>query len=184
MNERADARRPTDGVHEGTGDRSRIESIDLVRGFIMVIMALDHTHDYFGSLGAQPTNIATTTTALFLTRWITHFCAPVFFLLTGVGASLMVRHKTKAEVARFLVTRGLWLLVLEVVVMRLALQFNVDYQVTILTVLWALGWAMIVLAALVWCPVAASLATGVVLIMGHNALDGIDASAPGRATAT
>jgi uncharacterized membrane protein len=179
MNERAEARPQEHGVIKKTSLGSRIESVDLVRGIIMVIMALDHTHDYFGSLGAQPTNIATTTTALFLTRWITHFCAPVFFLLTGVGASLMLRHRTKAEVARFLVTRGLWLLVLEVVVMRFALQFNVDYQVTILTVLWALGWAMIVLAAFVWFPVPVSLAAGVVLIVGHNALDGIDASAFG-----
>lgn len=156
--------------------RIRIESIDLVRGIVMVIMALDHVHDFFGSPGSQPTNIGTTTTALFLTRWITHFCAPVFFLLAGVGASLMLRQKAKAEVARFLVTRGLWLLVLEVVVLRFALQFNVDYEVTVLTVLWALGWAMIVLAALVGFPAKVSAAVGAVMVLGHDALDGVDAS--------
>ena len=157
-------------------NRARIESIDLVRGIIIVIMALDHSHDFFGSLTAQPTNTATTTTALFFTRWVTHFCAPVFFLLTGTSASLTLKRMPKPVLSRFLATRGLWLIFLEIVVMRFALQFNLDYHVTMLTVLWALGWAMIALAALIWLPTWTVAAFGVILIVGHNALDGIDAS--------
>ena len=128
----------------------RIESIDVVRGIIIVIMALDHVRDLFGDPTASPTNLATTTAALFFTRWITHICAPVFFLLTGTGAYLTLARMSKPQLSRFLVTRGLWLLFLELVVMRFALQFNFDYHVTIITVLWALGWSMIVLAALLW----------------------------------
>jgi uncharacterized membrane protein len=149
----------------------RIESIDVVRGIIIVIMALDHVRDLFGDPTASPTNLATTTAALFFTRWITHICAPVFFLLTGTGAYLTLARMSKPQLSRFLVTRGLWLLFLELVVMRFALQFNFDYHVTIITVLWALGWSMIVLAALLWLPLWAIACFGAVLILGHNTLD-------------
>jgi uncharacterized membrane protein len=159
--------------------RFRIESVDLLRGIIIVIMALDHVHDFFGAPGANPTDLATTTAPLFLTRWITHFCAPVFFLLTGTGARLALQRLSKNELSRFLLTRGLWLLFLEVVVMRFALQFNLDYQVTIITVLWALGWSMIVLAGLIHLPDRAIVAFGVILVAGHNLLDGIPATAIG-----
>ena len=98
--------------------RPRLESVDVLRGLIMIIMALDHTRDFFGIPGQNPTNLATTTTALFLTRWITYFCAPVFFLLTGTGAYLSLRRKSPAELSRFLFTRGIWVIVLEVVVLR------------------------------------------------------------------
>jgi len=162
-----------------SSSRLRIDSVDLLRGVIIVIMALDHVHDFFGALDANPTNLATTTAPLFLTRWITHFCAPVFFLLTGTGARLALRRLTKNELSRFLLTRGLWLLFLEVVVMRFALQFNLDYRVTIITVLWALGWSMIVLAGLIHLPDWSIIAFGVVLVAGHNLLDGIPASAFG-----
>ncbi len=103
--------------------------------------------------GLNPTDPATTTIPLFFTRWITHFCAPVFFLLTGTGAYLSLRKKSKRELSRFLFTRGLWLIFLELTVTRcLGWQFNFDYHVTLLLVLWALGWAMIVLSALVYLP--------------------------------
>src|SRR5580692_10997858 len=115
-----------------------------------------------------------TTAALFFTRWITHICAPVFFLLTGTGAYLSLRRKSKRELSRFLFTRGLWLIFLEVVVTRcLGWQFNFDYRVTMLIVLWALGWAMIVLSALVWLPTSLVAAFGVAMIVGHNLLDSI-----------
>ena len=140
----------------------------------MIIMALDHTRDYFGIPGQNPTNMATTTAALFLTRWITHFCAPTFFLLTGTGAFLSLRRKSAAQLSAFLFTRGLWLLFVEVVIMRcFAYQFNVDYRVTMLIVLWALGWSMIVLAALVRFPTIVSTVFGVALILIHNAFDGV-----------
>lgn len=151
----------------------RIESIDLVRGLIIVLMALDHTRDFFGDLAARPTDLATTTAALFFTRWITHFCAPVFFLLTGTSAWLTLRRMSKCRLSSFLLVRGLWLIFLEVVVMRFALQFNLDYQTTILTVLWGLGWAMIVLSGLLWLPTWAIAGIGAVMVLGHNALDGV-----------
>ncbi len=166
-------------VATSTPHRRRIESIDLLRGIIIVIMALDHVHDFFGALGVSPTDLATTTAPLFFTRWITHVCAPVFFLLTGTSACLTRRRMSKRELSRYLLTRGAWLIFLEVVVMRFALQFNLDYQTTILTVLWGLGWAMIALAGLLWLPTWAIVATGVVMVAGHNLLDGIQASSFG-----
>ena len=159
--------------------RPRIESVDVVRGVIMIIMALDHTRDFFGIPGQNPTNMATTTAALFLTRWVTHFCAPVFFLLTGTGAFLSLRRKSRAELSRFLFTRGLWLIFLELVVLRcFAYQFNFDYRVTMLLVLWALGWAMITLSVLVRVPTVVATAFGVIMIAGHNLLDSVKSASP------
>lgn len=157
----------------------RVDSVDLVRGVIMIVMALDHTRDFFGMPGANPVNLATTTAALFFTRWMTYFCAPVFFLLTGTVAALSLRRKSIAALSRFLVTRGLWLLVLEIVVLRcFAYQFNVDYRVTMLLVLWALGWAMIALAALVHLKAPTVTAVGVVMILGHNLFDSVKSANP------
>ena len=154
--------------------RIRLESIDVVRGVIMILMALDHTRDFFGNSGVNPTDPATTTIPLFFTRWITHFCAPVFFLLTGTGAYLARRRKSTRELSHFLFTRGLWLIFLEVVVSRgLGWQFNFDFHVVLLVVLWALGWAMIVLSALVYLPPAAVATFGVVMIATHNLLDSV-----------
>ncbi|MFL5553257.1 MAG: DUF1624 domain-containing protein [Gemmatimonadaceae bacterium] len=159
--------------------RTRIESVDLLRGVIMILMALDHTRDFFTFPGLNPTNLATTTPALFFTRWVTHFCAPVFFLLTGTGAYLSLRRRSRADLSRFLLTRGIWLIFLDVVIARcLAYQFNFDYRVTMLLVLWALGWAMIFLSALVFLPVSVSTTIGAILIVGHNLLDGVKWSNP------
>jgi uncharacterized membrane protein len=159
--------------------RRRLESVDVVRGLIIILMALDHTRDFFGDLAADPTNLAATTAPLFFTRWITHFCAPAFFLLTGTGAFLSLNRMTRAELSRFLLTRGVWLIVLELTALRFAMQFNFDYQVTIVTVLWALGWAMIVLAGLVWLPLWLIAAIGAAMVAGHNLLDGISAASFG-----
>jgi uncharacterized membrane protein len=159
--------------------RTRLESIDVVRGVIMIVMALDHTRDFFGITGQSPTNLATASTALFLTRWITHFCAPVFCLLTGTAAFLTGRKRSRAQLSRFLLTRGIWLILLELVVVRcLAYQFNVDYRVTMLLVLWSLGWSMIVLAALVWLPVPVTAGLGVLMITSHNLLDEVRLANP------
>ena len=145
----------------------------------MILMALDHVRDFFGPPGISPTNLAQTTVPLFLTRWITHLCAPTFFLLTGTGAFLTLRSKSVAGLSRFLLTRGIWLILLELTVIRcLGYQFNVDYQVTLLVVIWALGWAMVALAALVWLPVPAVLAVGVAMIGGHNLLDAVKSANP------
>jgi uncharacterized membrane protein len=159
--------------------RQRVDVVDVVRGLIMILMALDHTRDFFGNASASPTNLATTTVALFFTRWVTHFCAPTFFLLTGTGAYLARRRRTVADLSRFLVTRGLWLIFLEVTVVRFLWQFNVDYQLTVLNVIWALGWAMIVLGLLVHLPTRAIAVVGLAMIAGHNLLDGVRAGAFG-----
>jgi uncharacterized membrane protein len=159
--------------------RARIESVDLLRGVIMILMALDHTRDYFGA-PVNPTDVATTTVALFFTRWVTHFCAPVFFLLTGTGAFLALRRRSVADLSRFLLTRGLWLIFLEFVVVRcLGWQFNFDYHLTVLTVLWALGWSMVVLSALVWLPPNMVGIVGAAIILVHNLFDGVQAASLG-----
>jgi len=158
---------------------TRLESVDLLRGAVVIVMALDHVREFFGDQTEQPTNLATTTIPLFFSRWITHFCAPVFFLLVGTGAFLLLQRTTKRELSRFLVLRGLWLICLELVVVRFALQFNLDYQITVIAVLWALGWSMIVLAALVWLPTWLIACIAVLVIVGHNTLDEVPASAWG-----
>jgi len=159
--------------------RSRIESVDALRGIIMILMALDHVRDYFGDLAANPTNLATTTAPLFFTRWITHICAPVFFLLTGTGAYLALKRRSRAGLSKYLLTRGLWLIFLEFTVVRFLWQFNVDYSFTILTVFWALGWSMIALAGLVFLPTWVVAAVGAVMIATHNLFDAVPATAFG-----
>ena len=118
---------------------------------------------------------------LFFTRWITNICAPVFFLLAGTGAALALGKKTRSELSRFLFTRGLWLIFLEIVVLRcFAWQFNLDFHLTLLVVIWALGWAMITLAALIYLPLWVITAFGVIMIATHNLLDQIPLAALGR----
>ena len=158
---------------------TRLTSIDTLRGIVMILMALDHVRDFFGVPGVRPTVLAQTTVPLFFTRWITHLCAPTFFLLTGTGAYLALGRRTVPQLSRFLLTRGVWLIVLEVTVIRcLGFQFNFDYQVTMLVVIWALGWAMVTLSALVWLPPMAILTIGAALILGHNMFDGIRSTHP------
>ena len=159
--------------------RRRIESVDVVRGIIMILMALDHTRDFFGGTSIDPTNLAATTAPLFFTRWITHFCAPVFCLLTGTGAYLSGRRRSVGNLSRFLLTRGLWLIVIELVIGRFLWQFNFDYRVTIITVLWALGWSMIVLSLLVRFPLWIPAVVGGAMIALHNVADPVRASSFG-----
>lgn len=152
----------------------RIESVDLLRGLVMILMALDHTRDFFGMPGANPVDMATTTAPLFLTRWITHICAPTFFLLTGVSAGLTRTRRSASDVARYLVARGALLIVLELTLIRgFAYQFNFDYRVTLLIVIWALGWAMIFLGCLVFLPTPVIAVIGGVIVAGHNLLDSV-----------
>src|SRR5713226_2832941 len=148
--------------------RGRIDSIDLLRGIVMVIMMLDHTRDFVhkGGLFFDPTDLRQTTTFLFLTRWITHYCAPVFVFLAGTGAYLQfARGKSKQELSRFLITRGLWLIVLEVTVVRTAAFFNVDPRFLLfLQVIWVIGFSMIVLSALIHLPLKFVAAFGLLMI--------------------
>ena len=155
--------------------RQRIDSIDLLRGIVMVIMMLDHTRDFVhsGALLFDPLDLSKTTTALFLTRWITHFCAPVFVFLAGTGAYLQfARGKSKRDLSRFLVTRGLWLIVLEFTAVRLGATFSFDPRfLVMLQVIWVIGVSMIVLAALIHLPLKVVAAFGLVMIALHNLLD-------------
>ena len=143
----------------------------------MVVMALDHVRDFFNhdALLFDPADLTQTNSALFFTRWITHFCAPVFFFLAGTGAFLgFSRGKSKGKLARFLVSRGLWLVFLELTVVRcLGWAFNFNYHVTGLLVIWALGWSMVCLAALIFLPRWAVTLCAVTMIAGHNLLDPI-----------
>lgn len=153
----------------------RLDSVDLLRGIVMVIMALDHTRDYFSNVMFDPTDLSKTNAVLFLTRWITHFCAPVFFFLAGTGAFLStLRGKTRGELARFLVTRGLWLVFLELTFIRwFGWDFNLDIHNFGLLVIWALGWSMVALAGLIYLPRRALIAFGLIMVVGHNLLDKI-----------
>jgi uncharacterized membrane protein len=171
--------RPGSAMPAASAPRRRMDSVDVLRGVVMILMALDHTRDYFGNAAANPTDLATTTVPLFLTRWVTHFCAPVFFLLTGTGAYLSLSRKSTAGLSRFLLTRGLWLVLLELTVVRFFWQFNVDYRVTLLNVLWALGWSMVALAALVHLPHWLASALGVGMIALHNLADAVQPAAFG-----
>jgi uncharacterized membrane protein len=159
--------------------RTRIQSIDVLRGLVMVIMALDHVRDFFykapfqsaGAIATGPTDLDTTTPALFFTRWITHFCAPIFVFLAGTSIFMMSRHKTKKEVSAFVIKRGIWLVLVEFILITLAWTFNPTYEVFILQVIWAIGISMILLGLLIWLPYKVLLVLGLIIVFGHNLLD-------------
>ncbi|MFL5339846.1 MAG: DUF1624 domain-containing protein [Gemmataceae bacterium] len=157
----------------------RLESVDLLRGVVMVIMALDHVRDFWWSglmVGIDPVNPSQTTVPLFFTRWITHYCAPTFIFLAGTSAFLMrSRGKSRAELAWFLFTRGLWLAFFEAVINRFFWIFSFDFHVHGAGVFWAIGWSMVVLSWLVFLPTWAVTAFGVVMITLHNAFDPVTA---------
>ena len=162
--------------------RPRLENIDVLRGLVMVVMALDHTRDFLShdALLFRPLDLTQTYAALFFTRWITHFCAPVFCFLAGTAAFLsLTRGKTKTDLARFLITRGLWLVLLELTVMQFAWTFNFDIHSLGGGVIWALGWSMVALAALIYLPVWAIAAFGIVMIGTHNLFDSVPPEAFG-----
>jgi len=167
----------------------RLGSIDLLRGLAMVLMLLDHTRDFFHNVShyVDPTDLSQVDAALFLTRWVTHFAAPVFVFLAGTAAYMQLsRGRTKDDLSRFLVIRGLWLILLEFTVVRIGIFFNLDYfrLLAALQVIWVLGVSMIVLAGLIRLPLLVTAGIGATMIAGHNLLDGIQATAwdgPARA---
>lgn len=154
---------------------NRIQSIDILRGLVMVIMALDHVRDYFhaDAFVSDPTNIETTTPVLFFTRFITNYCAPVFIFLAGTSAYMYGRNRTKQELFMFLFTRGLWLVFVEIVIMSFLWWFDVSYSFINLQVIWAIGLCMMVLAVLIYLPHRLVLFLGLVIVFGHNLLDSI-----------
>lgn len=160
---------------------ARLESVDVLRGAVIVLMALDHVRAFWGTSGWDPP-LTAGNLATFATRWITHFCAPVFVLLAGTGASLSLgRGRSKRDLARFLLTRGAWLALLDVTLISFAWFFRIgDPFVT--DVMWVIGCSMIVLAGLVRLPVQFTIAFGLILVVGHNALDPIRASSLGDAS--
>jgi uncharacterized membrane protein len=155
----------------------RLDSIDLLRGVVMILMALDHVRDFFSDrLFLDPTDLKTTTPAIFLTRWVTHFCAPTFLFLAGTAAFLSgTRGRSTPALSWFLFTRGLWLAFLEVTVNRMLWMFNYDLLHHGAGVFWAIGWSMVVLAGLVYLPAGVVTLFGVGMIVLHNLLDGLTA---------
>src|SRR5215831_6333506 len=157
---------------------SRLSSIDALRGAVMIIMCLDHVRDFFyvGAMSFSPTDLTQTTPVLFFTRWITHFCLPVFMFAAGMGVFLYARSYTRAQLSRFLWTRGLWFIVLELTVMQLAYNFNFSWRFLILLlILWIFGICMLAMAALVYVPMRWLAALSVAAVVLHNCLDGIRA---------
>lgn len=155
--------------------KQRLTSIDLVRGIVMIIMALDHTREFFHVDASlfNPTDLTKTTIILFFTRWITHFCAPTFVFLSGLSAGLSLQRKSKKELSWFLFTRGLWLVLIEIVVMRFGFTFQFYYDITFFEVIYTIGVSMITLSVLVYLPQQLVLVIGLLLIFGHDALTAV-----------
>jgi len=157
-----------------TTEKRRILSIDILRGLVMVVMALDHTRDFFhfnGNMMADPMNPETTNIFLYFTRWITHFCAPIFVFLSGISAYLSSKDKTPKEAGTFLIKRGIWLIFVEIVIITLGLTFNPIFSFIILQVIWAIGCSMILLGLLSRISWQLVLIVGLILFFGHNILD-------------
>ncbi len=166
----------------------RVESIDLLRGIVMIIMALDHARDYFNRSAYlfDPTDLQQTNVLLFFTRWITHFCAPVFMLLAGIAACLYGMKNGRKALSFFLLTRGVWLILVEIFIVTVGWTFNTHFTVYILQVIWAFGVSMIVLSGLIYAGGGAAgkgrwwlLAIALILIGGHNLLDGVHVAGDG-----
>jgi uncharacterized membrane protein len=154
--------------------RRRLDHVDLLRGLVMVIMVLDHVRAYFTEARFDPTDLARTDAALFATRWITHYCAPVFIFLAGASAWIAGTRRTRGQLAGFLLSRGLWLILLEATVITFAWYFTTEWRLGVVAqVIWVIGASMIVLAGLIALPRPAIAAFGLVLVLGHNLLDGI-----------
>lgn len=161
--------------------RSRLHSIDTLRGLVIVLMILDHARDFFGPTPANPEVIGAANVPLFFTRWVTHFCAPVFVFLAGISAALRASNERpdRMPTSRFLVMRGLWLILLELTVIFMAWTFALPFwnqagfftNVILLQVIWALGVAMVALAPFTRAPRGLALAVGLIIVVGHEAFD-------------
>lgn len=159
----------------------RIDAIDFLRGLVMIIMALDHTRDFIHSeaMVDDPMNFATTTPWLFFTRWITHFCAPVFVFLAGTSGFFQSLRKSKKELSLFLVKRGLWLVLVELTLITFGITFDIQFGTLALQTIWAIGISMVFLGLAVWLPFKAILGIGLLIVFGHNSLDYYEAGQKG-----
>lgn len=153
--------------------KNRVQSIDILRGIVMIIMALDHVRDFFHTQAFQsdPIDPATTTPILYITRWVTHLCAPTFVFLAGTSSYLVGQRKSKADLSWFLIKRGLWLILAEVLIVTLCMTFNPLYNLLILQVIWAIGISMVILGFLVRLPLTAVFIIGLAIVLGHNLID-------------
>lgn len=156
--------------------KNRIESIDLLKGLVMVLMALDHVRDYFhySVFMFDATDLTKTTAPIFFTRFITHFCAPAFSFLAGISAFMIGKKKTLSELSSFLFKRGLWLIFIEVTIVSFGWHFDPEFRRIPLQVIWVLGASMIVLAGLIHLPKKIILVISLIILFGHNLLDNID----------
>jgi uncharacterized membrane protein len=161
------------------GGEGRIISIDVLRGLVMALMALDHTRDFFGSGDFNPRDV--TEPALFLTRWVTHLCAPTFIFLAGLSAFLYGRGRSAGELSRFLFIRGIWLMLIDLTLIKFGWRFDFDFYRLGAGIIFVIGASMIALAALIWLPRWAIAVVALVMIAGHNLLDGISAETFGQA---
>ncbi|MDQ3998259.1 MAG: heparan-alpha-glucosaminide N-acetyltransferase domain-containing protein [Gemmatimonadota bacterium] len=156
------------------GRAARVASVDIVRGGVMVLMALDHVRDFVTNLRFQPENLERGSAALFAPRWVTHFCAPAFFLLAGIGIGITKgRGQSNRDLTEFLLTRGVWLIVAELTFTAVGWRFDLNLMPLFGIVLWALGWSMIVMAALIWLPPVLLAGLSLATIALHNLTDGV-----------
>jgi uncharacterized membrane protein len=172
---------PAGGNATPSAGRSRLDSIDILRGLIMVIMALDHTRGYFNNSQVDPVDLDKTDAALFLTRWITHYCAPTFVFLAGTGAYLAGSRMTRKELSWFLLSRGLWLILVDLTLVHYGWTFDFSFAQQLPNgrtiyvigggIVWAIGSAMVILSALCFLPTAAVTAIGVAIGAFHNLFD-------------
>ncbi|RAW01268.1 DUF1624 domain-containing protein [Pseudochryseolinea flava] len=151
--------------------RMRVNAIDMLRGLVMVIMALDHVREFYSTTPFRPEDVSQTSVLLFGTRWITHLCAPTFVFLSGVSAYLSSRHKSPKESKHFLIKRGLWLIFVEIAVISFLFQYG--YQLIILEVIWAIGWSMIFLSFLSRLPRKVILAIALTIIIGQHLIPNV-----------
>lgn len=166
-------------MNQPDAPRFRIQAIDILRGIVIVIMALDHVRDFFfksvveagADVAMDPTNMQTTFPGLFFTRWITHYCAPVFVFLAGTSCYLMSLKRTRKELSLFLIKRGFWLILVEVFIITLGWTFNPLFNVIILQVIWAIGISMVLMGLVVLLPFKLILTLGLIIVLGHNLLD-------------
>jgi uncharacterized membrane protein len=168
------------GVAVGRGAPARIISIDVLRGFVMALMALDHTRDFFGTSDFNPRDVMEP--ALFLTRWVTHFCAPTFILLAGLSAFLYGRGRSAEDLSRFLLIRGFWLILIDLTLIKFGWRFEVDPYRLSTGVIFVTGVSMVALSALVWLPRLVIASVTLIMLAGHNLLDSIRAEELGEAS--